>query len=535
MIEISLNNIYKSYGFKNVLNGISFEIKTKEIVSLIGDNGAGKSTILNMIAGLEKETKGNISVKNGSKIGYLKQIPENYNMKVKNILYAEFDKVLTIEKRLKKCELELINGNYSLENLNKYSKLQEEFSKNGGYEIDSIVNKIIDGFKIGHLIEKDYNILSGGEKRIVSLAAIMIKNPDILLLDEPTNHLDIDTLEWFEKYLKKYQGTILIVSHDRYFLDKVSTKTILIERGKEIIFNGNYSYYMKANELRMINEFKDYKDQQKLIIALKKKIKQLEEFGRLAYPLGESFFRRAENIRKRLNRIELLERPIEKKEIPLNFEFNSRSGKEVIIINNYNLTIEDNLLIKNINICINYQDKVCLMGSNGTGKSTLIKKIIENNCDNIKIGRSVKIGYIPQEINFDSDLTILDYSKKFFVGDDTILRNTLSKFAFYSDNVFKRINKLSGGEKVRLKLFELIQKNSNLIILDEPTNHIDINTKETLEEALTEFKGTILFISHDRYFINKLANKILYIENKEIKEYLGNYDYLYLKKKKHSN
>ena len=267
-----------------------------------------------------------------------------------------------------------------------------------------------------------------------------------------------------------------------------------------------------------------------LIQALKRKIKQLEEFGRLAYPMGESFFRRAENIRKRLNRIQEIEKPITKKELPLNFDFDNRSGKEVIVIKDYDLKIGDRLLIKNINLEINYQDKICIMGANGCGKSTLIKRIIENNVSNIRIGSNVKIGYIPQEIIIDENITILDYVRKFYIGDESHLRSTLNRFAFYGENVFKRVNKLSGGEKVRLKLLELIHKNSNLIILDEPTNHIDISTKETLEEALKEFNGTVIFISHDRYFINKLADKILYIENNRITEYLGNYEYFLTKR-----
>ena len=530
MTEISLNNIYKSYGFKNVLDGISIEIKTGEIIALIGENGCGKSTILNIIAGIEREDSGLLSIRKNATIGYLKQIPDEYEGTVKELLYEEVKEILDFRKRLEKIEKEIENGDYSEKTLNRYSRLQEEFINIGGYEVDTKINKIIDGFKINHLLDKEYKVLSGGEKRIVSLAAIMIKKPDILLLDEPTNHLDINTLEWFENYLKKYKGTILIVSHDRYFLDQVATKIVLIERGKEVIFHGNYSYYIKENEARITREFQEYKDQQKLIQALKRKIKQLEEFGRLAYPMGESFFRRAENIRKRLNRIQEIEKPITKKELPLNFDFDNRSGKEVIVIKDYDLKIGDRLLIKNINLEINYQDKICIMGANGCGKSTLIKRIIENNVSNIRIGSNVKIGYIPQEIIIDENITILDYVRKFYIGDESHLRSTLNRFAFYGENVFKRVNKLSGGEKVRLKLLELIHKNSNLIILDEPTNHIDISTKETLEEALKEFNGTVIFISHDRYFINKLADKILYIENNRITEYLGNYEYFLTKR-----
>jgi len=528
MIEISLNKIAKSYGFNNVLDEFSLDIKSGEIITFVGENGCGKSTILNIISGNENIDSGNISVRSGSTIGYLRQIEEvkDIDVTVRHILYESVSNILEMGNRLKEYELKMQKANDSeLDRLIiKYSNLQEKFINIGGYEIDTHINKIINGFKLNDLVNKKYNNLSGGEKRIVSLAAIMIKNPSILLLDEPTNHLDIETLEWFENFIKNYKGTILLVSHDRYFINKILNKIVLLERGKEIIFNGNYSYYLKENELRIDREFKEYKDQSKIISAMKKKIKQLEEFGKLAYPTGESFFKRAENIRKRLERLEKVEKPVVKKDIPLNFDINNRSGKDVIIINNYDLSIDDNMLIKNINIKINYNDKICIMGSNGCGKSTLIKRILENDDLNIKIGSNVTIGYIPQEIEFNDNKTVLEYARQFFIGEESHLRSALNKFYFHGECVFKKINKLSGGEKVRLKLFELIQCNNNCIILDEPTNHIDINTKELLEEALKDYQGTVLFISHDRYFINKLANKILYIEDKKIKEYIGNYD-----------
>ena len=257
---------------------------------------------------------------------------------------------------------------------------------------------------------------------------------------------------------------------------------------------------------------------------LKKKIKQLEEFGKLAYPGGEPFFRRAENIRKRLERLELKEKPIEKKNIPLELNDNNRSGKDALIINNYDLCIAGKALIKNINFSIHYGDKVCIIGNNGCGKSSLIKKIINNNSDNIKLGSNIVISYIPQNITFDSNYTILEYAKKFYCGEESHLRSALNKFYFHGEAVFKKVNSLSGGEKVRIKLFELMQSKSNFIIMDEPTNHIDIFTKEILENALKDYNGTLLFVSHDRFFINKIANKILYINDNIIKEYIGNYD-----------
>lgn len=527
MIEINLKNIRKSYGFKNILDGLNLEIKTGDKVSLIGDNGCGKTTILNIINKTENYDNGSLTIRNGAKIGYLIQQPEKiYQNKIaKEIIYNGLSEILEVEKTLKKHEEKMIKNSTNINIINKYLKTQEKYMNMGGYEINTLIEKVTHSLNIKHLLDKEFSSLSGGEQKRVSLAAIIISKPTILLLDEPTNHLDIETIEWLEDYLVKYDGTILVVSHDRYFLDKITNKTILIENGKSIHFNCNYSKYLEENEKRIEKEFKEYKDQQKIITAMKKKIKQLEEFGRLAFPGGDPFFRRAENIRKRLARIELKEKPIIKKDLPINLKFNRRSGNDVLIINEFNLNINKTNLIENINIKIKYGDKICIIGNNGCGKTTLIKEIINNKSNNIKKGTNIKIGYIPQQIIYENDETVLEYSRKYFIGEECYLRSALSKFHFYGENVFKKTSKLSGGEKVRLKLFCLIQDKCNFIILDEPTNHIDIFTKEALETALNEYEGTLLFVSHDRYFINKLANKVLYIKNKRIIEYCGNYDY----------
>ncbi len=527
MIEISLSNIKKNFGFKNVLNDLNLEIKTGDKVSLIGENGCGKTTILNIINLIESPDCGSVAIKKGSSIGYLsQQIEKKYNdKKVKEILYEGLNEIKELEKQLKKYEEQMTKDSSNIEIINKYLKTQEKYMNIGGYEADTLIEKISKGLKINNLLYNKFDNLSGGEQKRVLLASIIIRKPSIILLDEPTNHLDINTLEWLEDYLNKYNGTIVVVSHDRYFLDKITNKTILIENGKAIIFYGNYSKYLEENELRIEKEFKDYKDQQKIIAAMKNKIKQLETFGKLAYPGGEIFFKRAENIRKRLEKLEKKEKPIIKNNLPINFEFDNRSGKDALVIKDFDLLINDLALINNINIKINYGDKVCIIGNNGCGKTTLLKKIIKNQSNNIKIGSNVKIGYISQQIEFEKDETILEYSRRYYNGEESHLRSALDKFYFHGENVFKRISKLSGGEQVRLKLFSLIQDKCNFIILDEPTNHIDIYTKETLEESLKEFKGTLLFVSHDRYFINKLANKILYINNKTISEYNGNYDY----------
>lgn len=533
MIEININKVKKSFGFDIVLNEVSFDINKEDRIALIGTNGSGKSTLLKIVAGEEEPDSGSVFIKNGSRVGFLKQIPdlEEDNVTVNDILYRNFKKITDIENKLREYEEKMIStsGNKLDILLKKYGKLQEDFYNLGGYEISLKINKLVGDFKLDKILDSKFNSLSGGEKRIVSLASIMINNPDILLLDEPTNHLDIDKLEWLEDYLNNYKGTILIVSHDRYFLDRVVTKIVLLEKGKPEIFYGNYSYYLKENEKRILLEFENYKNQVKMIEEMKKKIKQLKEFGRLAYPGGEPFFKRAASIQKRLDKIELLDKPGVKKALPLTFQFNNRSGKDALVLKNYSLSIQNSLLLKDIDLTITYGEKVCLIGKNGTGKTTFIKDIINvyNNINNevIKIGSNVKIGYIPQEIVFvNKNKTVLDLARENFNEEESLLRASLAKFMFYGENVFKKVEALSGGEKIRLKLFELINSEANFLILDEPTNHIDIDTKEILEEALNSYKGTLLFVSHDRYFINKIASKIISIEDKKIVEYIGNYD-----------
>ncbi len=544
MIEITLSNVDKNFGFKKIFDSFDLEIKTGEKVGLIGPNGCGKSTLFKLITKEEVPSSGIVTTRKGSKIGFLPQMPtfQNENVSVGEFLNSSFEEIYKISKEIHLLENAMTNPqNDDMEKiLNKYGILQQRFDDLGGYLIDSKISEICNKFGIdSELLERDFSKLSGGEKTIVCFAKIMLSDPDILLLDEPTNNLDIDTLEWLEKFLQNYTGTILMSSHDRYFLDKVATKIVLIERGKSEIFHGNYSYYLKENERRILSEFEHYKDQQKMIEAMKKKIKQLQEFGRKAFPSGESFFKRAASIQKRLDKIELLNKPETAKEIPLNFQMTNRSGKQVLTVHNLNLSIEDKTLLEQVSFDVLFKDRICLMGKNGCGKSTLIKYMIDlyngkrQEKNDIKIGSNVLIGYIPQIIEFEDDnKTLLEIARKTFNGTETQLRSSLAKFLFYGNDVFKRINMLSGGEKVRLKLFELMQQNINFLIMDEPTNHIDITTREVLESALSEFQGTILLISHDRYFINEIAKKILYVEDKNIIEYLGNYDEYRNKKEK---
>ena len=461
---------------------------------------------------LKNKILGNINIRKGATIGFLKQVyeKEHEDIIVEDYLKESFKEYTLIENRLRELELQMSKEGQNLELiLQKYGKLQEKYISLGGYELEEKFKKICSGFKFDNeFLNKEYNCLSGGEKTIVNLATILLKNPSILLLDEPTNHLDIEALEWLENFLIEYKGTILLISHDRYFLDKVATKTILLENGHTKIYFGNYSYFLEEDERRTLAEFENYKTQQKQIEKMKEAIKKLRDFGRLAG--NEMFFKRAKSIEKRLEKIEVLEKRVDKK---LSIRINScgKAGKDVLVIKNLNKSYGDNIIFKNFNMKVFGGEKVQLKGKNGSGKSTLIKIILGKDDDfsgEIKINPSAKIGYIPQEIKFGNESdTILEYFLKSYRGNETQARTFLAKYMFYGENVFKRLKELSGGERVRLLIAELVMTETNFLILDEPTNHLDISTREILEENLKEYKGTILFVSHDRYFASKIAER----------------------------
>lgn len=533
MIEIELNNIIKNYGLKNVLNGMNLTLKTGERAAIIDCNGAGKSTVLKIIMKQENISAGTINIRKNATIGILRQIYEyeETNPNVYTFLQRSFEHFFELETKLKKLENEMSyekDDEKMSELLQKYGNVQQKYIQMRGYDIQEKFNKICSGLQINEkMLNQNYNDLSGGEKTIVNLGALLLKEPSILLLDEPTNHLDMEKLEWLEKFLKEYKGTILMVSHDRYFLDKVATKTILLENGKEKIYLGNYSYFLKEDEKRTLAEFENYKNQQKMIKKMKESIKTLRKFGELAK--NEMFFKRAKSIEKKLAKIEQLPQVDLEQKTLLNFKLNidSRSGKDVII-NNLNKNFESKNIFENANLQIHYGEKIALIGKNGTGKSTLLKIIVNEDCEytgEIKIGQSVNIGYIPQEINFEDDnQTILNFFEQFDNRNETEIRTSLAKYMFRGNDVFKKVSSLSGGEKVRLILAKLLKQNINFLILDEPTNHIDIETRELLEEAIKEYSGTVLFVSHDRYFINNLAERIVEVKEKRFFSYVGNYD-----------
>lgn len=534
MMELSFNNIVKYLGSTQVFKGISFQIYDRERVGIVGANGSGKSTILKIIAGIEELTrddKGTIAIPRGATIAYLEQIP-NYNegVTVKEVLNQAFGELHSIESNIKALEerMKLIEGDELERALKEYSRLQQEYEVKGGYEQDEKLSKVCQGLNLTeNFINKEFNILSGGEKTTVILGKILLQNPDILLLDEPTNHLDMQSVEWLEGYLKGYKGIVIVVSHDRYFLDNVVTKIIELEDMYCEAYKGNYSYYVNQKEENMLIQFENYKEQQKKIAAMEKAIKDLRDWAIRAD--NNKFFKRAASMQKSLNKMDRISKPkFQRQNMKLSFNEAERSGNDVIVVKNLYKNYGDKELFRDGNMQVNFGERVALIGANGSGKTTFLKMVLgEEQLDSgsTKIGESVKVAYLPQNITFDNEeATVLETFRENFSILEGKAREYLSKFMFYGGNVFKKVKHLSGGERIRLKLSQLLFQDINLLIMDEPTNHLDIDSIENLEEALKEFNGTIFYISHDRYFINNISNRVIAIEDKKFTSYEGDYD-----------
>lgn len=537
MIELELREVEKCFGGNMIFNDITFDVKSLERVGLIGKNGTGKTTVFKIIAGIENQDKGSITIRKNATIGYLHQMPDfPEEFKVVDVLKTAFEVQYKISSELKILEVKMASlKEQELEYaLRKYGELNDVYEAKGGYEIEEKMSKVCTGLKLNdEFLSREFMSLSGGEKTIVMLGKILLENPDILLLDEPSNHLDVSSIEWLEGYLKIYNGAVIVISHDRYFLDRVVTKIVEIEDGETSFYDGNYSYYVKEKQRRVCEQFEAFKDQQKKIKAMEKAIKQLRQWAIQAD--NEKFFKRAASMQKRLDKIERVDKPlIDQPKIKLDFSEADRSGKDVVSIKSICKSFEDKTVLENLDLDIRYGESTVLIGKNGSGKSTLIKSILGEvipEKGEIKLGSNIKIGYLPQNITFNNeDLTVLEAFREDMTIPEGEARGILAKFLFFGERVFKSVKNLSGGEKSRLKLCKLIQNDINLLILDEPTNHLDIDSREMLEEALVEFKGTILFISHDRFFINKLAERICEVEGKKIINYQGNYEYYREKK-----
>ena len=531
---LSCNNISKSFGTDVIIKSCSFNIEDHEKAAIVGINGAGKSTLLKIITGIEPADTGLVTLAKDKTLGYLAQ---QQNLGSDNTIYDELlsvkQYILDMEKELRSIEKRMNTADGDeLENLmKKYSDLNHRFEMENGYAYKSEITGVLKGLGFS---EEDFtlnvNTLSGGQKTRVALGRLLLAKPDIILLDEPTNHLDMESIRWLENYLLNYNGAVLIVAHDRYFLDKIVSKIIELDNGVATVFSGNYTDYAAKKAILRNMKLKEYLNQQREIKHQEDVITKLKQFNR------EKSIKRAESREKMLDKIEIVDKPMELNDkMNIKLEPNVVSGNDVLTISGLSKSFDDVTLFDNIDIEIKRGERVALIGNNGTGKTTILKLIngiIEPDSGSIYLGAKVNIGYYDQEHHvLDPDKTIFDEIRDAYPDlNNTQIRNTLAAFLFTNEDVFKYIRDLSGGEKGRVSLAKLMLSNANFLILDEPTNHLDIVSKEILENALNNYTGTVLFVSHDRYFINAAATRIIELSNKTVVNYIGNYDY-YLEKR----
>ncbi|MBS4535224.1 ABC-F family ATP-binding cassette domain-containing protein [Clostridium sp. D2Q-14] len=537
MIVLSCNNITKSYIAEKTLNNVSFAINNGEKIGLVGLNGAGKTTLFKVLTGEISRDSGEIYIAKDTKIGYLKQ---NTTFNSKKTVYNEtltvFESIIQMEKNLRNLEKEIsIESNNSNSSkldklMNKYSVLSEKFTEANGYGYASEVKGVLKGLGFNNdEFDQPINNLSGGQKTRVTLAKLLLEKPSLLLLDEPTNHLDIEAINWLERYIREYKGAVIIISHDRYFLDSTVSKIFQLENNNLKSYNGNYTTYIKKRKKELKLLTKKYEEQQKDIKKQEEMIQKLSLGGKRA-------IRQAKSKEKMLDKIKKLDKPTSiNGKAKMRFEPKIKSGNDVLKVRNLTKSFNNNEIFKNISFDIYIGEKVGLIGPNGIGKSTILK-ILLNKLDYdegiINIGHKVNIAYYDQEqTNLNNDKTIIDE-----IWDDNPkldhfqIRSILARFLFTGEDIFKEISTLSGGEKSRVSLIKLMLSKANFLLMDEPTNHLDIDSKEALEDSLVDYDGTLLIISHDRYFLNKVTDKILELDKNGIEEYLGNYDY-YLEKK----
>lgn len=539
MIILSCNNINKSFGVESILEDISFSVNEGDKIGIVGVNGTGKTTLFKIITGIYGYDSGDIYTAKNCRLGYLEQ---NTNLYSEHTVYEEvlsvFSDLVQAEENLRRLEHEIsehstTENTEELENMmNMYSKKLEEFEENNGYGYKSEVIGTLRGLGFrDDEMDKKVNVLSGGEKTRVLLGKLLLSKPSLLMLDEPTNHLDSESVEWLESFLRAYSGTVMTISHDRYFLDQSVNRIFEISNRKLTTYNGNYTDYQKQSKIQKELEQKRYENQQREIKKQEESIERLKAYGR------EKHLKRARSKEKMLDKIDRIDRPDgEKKRAKFRFQRSHQSGRDVLQVESISKSYNEKNIFKDVSFDIYRGEKVALIGPNGVGKSTLFKMIMGDEkkmTGEIQIGQNVEISYFHQEqktLNLNNTIIdeIWDSNPKL---NQTEVRNLLGAFLFYGEDVFKEIKTLSGGERARVAILKLMLSNSNLLLLDEPTNHLDIDSKEVLEEAIENYDGTVFTISHDRYFINKIADKILVLNKDGITEYLGNYDY-YLEKKK---
>ncbi|MBC1402642.1 ABC-F type ribosomal protection protein [Listeria booriae] len=536
MTIVALNNVTKRFTGDLILEKISLQVEEGERIGLIGRNGEGKSTILKIIARLETVDDGIVSVKRSATVGLLNQMPNVLgNAIVRDYLRTAFADVLALQAELTELEQRMMTD-MSERLLTQYGEKQARFIDLGGYNLDTNMDKILHGLGISHLAEKVWEQLSGGERTKVSLAKMLLEEPDLLLLDEPTNHLDLQAVDWLTQFLRAYKGTVLVVSHDRYFLDEVVQKIVELENKELITYHTNFSGYLVEREERLLKEFRDYKDQQKKIKKMQQAIKRLRQWAMEANPPNDALFRRAKNMEKALARIDVLKKPaLEQKNMRLEFEESKRSGEDVVIFDAVWKQFGDRVLFDGLDCHIRQKERVGIVGNNGAGKSTFLKMVLGEvapDVGTVHVGPSVDIAYLSQHMDVgDENQTVLEAFRDKVAVVEGDARHMLATFLFYGEMVFRKVANLSGGERMRLSLAQFMNQPVNTLLLDEPTNHLDIASREVLEEALRNFEGTIITISHDRFFMDQICDRTLWLEKGEIVSYGGNYSYASEKRK----
>lgn len=531
---LSCNNITKTFGTDTILSDCSFHIEEREKAAIVGPNGAGKSTLLKIIMGRLPADDGTVTISKDKTLGYLAQ---HQNLSSDGTIYDELlsvkKDIIALEEKIRETEQQMKNatGEQLDTLLDQYTKMNHQFELENGYAYQSEIVGVLKGLGF---TEDDFslpvNTLSGGQKTRVALGKLLLSKPDIILLDEPTNHLDMESIRWLENYLLGYNGSVIIVAHDRYFLDRIVTKIIEIENTHVTVFSGNYTAYADKKKILRNMQLKEYLNQQREIKHQQEVITKLKQFNR------EKSIKRAESREKMLDKLEVVDKPAEIND-KMNIELNPSviSGNDVLSVSHLSKAFDDNTLFTDINFDIKRGERVALIGNNGTGKTTILKiinDILPADSGEIKLGSKVTIGYYDQEHHvLDPDKTLFDELQDAYPDlNNTQIRNTLAAFLFTNDDVFKYIRDLSGGERGRVSLAKLMLSNANFLILDEPTNHLDMVSKEILENALNSYTGTVLYVSHDRYFINTTATRIIELVGQTTVNYIGNYDY-YIEKK----
>ena len=524
MVDISVNNLTKFFVIgENLLDGLSFEIQEGECVAILGRNGCGKTTLFNILTGQMDYDDGEVYVNPNKRLGLISQIPQfPTGFTVEDVLRSAYKDILNIQKKMQSLEQQMLTG-ATQELLRQYDDLTNRFQSGGGYEMDVEVDKICNGLGITPEQRiQEFASLSGGEKTRVNLGRLLLEKTDILLLDEPTNHLDLRSVEWLESYINSFKGTVLAISHDRYFIDRIADRVIEITDGHAEFYSGNYSFYMDEKQARFDLQMKQYEQEQAKLKQLGYTVERMKGWG----INNRTLYRRAMSIQHRMERIKKTEKPKTEKTMKATFGEKDFSGDVVFKMKNVAKSFGNRVLFSDVNLNVEGGERIALLGDNGTGKSTFIRCLLgDEDCQGkIQFGPTVKWGYLPQIIHFDHPERSL-YDTMLYEKNCTpqSARDRLGAFLFQGEDVFKSVGNLSGGEQSRLRLCMLMDEKINLLVLDEPTNHLDIASREWIEAAIEEFEGVLLFVSHDRYFIDKFAERIWLLEDGGIRDFACGY------------